>query len=119
VPEVRLQQLTDATRANHGLNPLVRAGRLRELAEHQARVMAEQGFLYHSGEVPSGCVSWGENVGVGPSVRAVQHAFVDSPDHRANVLGDFDLVGYGVAKGDDMTWVAVVLCENALSPVLP
>src|SRR5205814_7191192 len=47
-----------------------------------------------------------ENVGYGPSFDATTSAFYSSPTHRANILGNFTVVGVGVATGSDGTvWV--------------
>ncbi|MGH2703523.1 MAG: CAP domain-containing protein [Actinomycetota bacterium] len=37
----------------------------------------------------------GENVGVGGDVEALHRAFMDSPGHRTNFLGDYERVGIG------------------------
>jgi uncharacterized protein YkwD len=51
----------------------------------------------------------GENVGAGPSIEAIEPAFMASPLHRANILNpDYDHVGTGVAKNATSGYVFVV-----------
>jgi uncharacterized protein YkwD len=46
----------------------------------------------------------GENVGSGPSVEAIQAAFMNSPGHRANILNpEFNWAGAGVAVAGNGT----------------
>jgi len=111
-PEAKLLGFTNAARSDHGLKPLVRAARLRDIAEEQARVMAANGLLEHSGVVPPRCSAWAENVGLGPTLRSVHRAFMASPAHRANVLGPYGSVGLGVVKDGDTVWVAEVFCKT-------
>ncbi len=54
--------------------------------------------------LPCGC-SWGaaENIGWGPghkgTPRRIVKAWMHSPPHRANILGNFDHIGVGVRWG--------------------
>jgi uncharacterized protein YkwD len=48
---------------------------------------------------------WGENVGVGPTPQSTEAAFMASPPHRANILGNFTHVGVGVVVTDGKIWV--------------
>src|SRR5204862_1717148 len=44
----------------------------------------------------------GENVGVGPNVDSLEDAFMNSPEHRANILdSDYTEIGIGTAVGKD------------------
>ena len=46
----------------------------------------------------------GENVGHGPSVAAIEQAFMNSPGHRANILNpEFNWAGTGVSVAADGT----------------
>ena len=58
----------------------------------------------------------GENVGYGPSIRAAQDAFMNSPAHRASILREsFEVVGIGVTHGEcdgkDRTYVVQVFAD--------
>jgi uncharacterized protein YkwD len=47
-----------------------------------------------------------ENVGEGSSTQAIEAAFMASPPHRANILGDYTHVGVGVfVDGAGRIWV--------------
>ena len=49
---------------------------------------------------------YGENVGVGPTAASVEAAFMASPPHRANMLGNYTHMGVGVfVAGNGMVWV--------------
>jgi uncharacterized protein YkwD len=48
-----------------------------------------------------------ENVGVGYSVQQLHDAFMGSSGHRANVLGNYNRVGIGVAMNGTKLWVTV------------
>jgi hypothetical protein len=43
----------------------------------------------------------GENVGYGPSAGSIESAFMASPEHRANILGNYTQIGVGVAVASD------------------
>ena len=49
--------------------------------------------------------AWGENVGVGPTPQSVEAAFMASPPHRANILGNFTHMGVGVVIANGRIWV--------------
>jgi hypothetical protein len=64
--------------------------------------MAAQGRVYHNPYMPGQAGSWrewGENVGGGGSVDDIHNAFMNSSEHRANILGPaYNLIGIGVAS---------------------
>ncbi len=71
-------------------------------AQSWAQRLANDGYLHHS-HLPDGYpTNWchlGENVGMGPSLAAVQNAFMHSAPHRANILNPvYDRIGTGVAR---------------------
>jgi len=49
--------------------------------------------------------AWGENVGVGPTPQSVEAAFMASPPHRANILGDYSHMGVGIVITNGRIWV--------------
>jgi uncharacterized protein YkwD len=57
-----------------------------------------------AGYIGEGCWHAGENLAWGTgeygSVRAIFQAWMNSPTHRKNVLGDYDQVGIGLLAGD-------------------
>jgi hypothetical protein len=75
--------------------------------------------IYHSssGELQSAAGSgWeklGENVGRGGSVSSLHQAFLDSPGHKANILGDYNYVGIGTNTSDNgVLYVTVVFMKK-------
>jgi len=98
----RLNQI----RANHSLHSLEQRGDLQEMAQGWAEHMAATGDLTHSpGTVP-------EVVGYGEDWRAVFAAFMDSPRHRAILLGDWTRVGIGAERAGRRAFVVVVFRDG-------
>ena len=106
-PEQRLAPMINTARYRHDLPRLVERPRLRAAAERQSLRMAKRGRLFHGFLAwTSGRHCWGQNVGTGPTVRAVFRAFMRSADHRANMLDRFyRRAGYGVVKFRGAVWV--------------
>lgn len=73
-------------------------------AQAWAEQLASEGRLRHS-VLTDGMqgVTWcglGENVGYGPSVKAINDAYMNSPGHRANIVNPaFNSMGVGYATG--------------------
>ena len=81
--------------------------------------MAATGVLEHTGGGSkldttgvSGWCGYGENVGVGPTISAVHHSFMNSGTHRANILGSWHRVGTGVHRKGDVVWVTEIFLRN-------
>jgi uncharacterized protein YkwD len=108
-PEQKLATMTNTARYRHDLPRLVERARLRAAAERQSVLMAKRGRLFHGSLAwTSGLHCWGQNVGKGPTVRAVFRAFMRSADHRANMLDrSYRRAGYGVVKVRGAVWVTV------------
>jgi uncharacterized protein YkwD len=108
-PERRLAAMTNIARHRHDLPRLVQRARLSAAAERQSLRMAKRVRLFHGSLAwTSGCRCWGQNVGVGPTVRAVFRAFMRSTDHRANMLDRcYRRAGYGIVKTPGGVWVTV------------
>ena len=87
---------------------------LSAYAREHSQDMEQKDKLFHSDSLttylPRAWSSWGENVGVGVTVRGLHNAFMRSDDHRANVLyRGYDRIGIGFARTpDDILWVTVV-----------
>lgn len=95
----------------------VDAALVASAAAHSAR-MAEGGRVFHSSSLKAnfpqgGWARLGENVGVGTSIEKIHGAFMVSPSHRDNVLGDFDRVGVAIAKNGPAIFVTVVFWKTA------
>lgn len=112
-PEAAAEQqffsLTNSSRGQEGLSPMGPSGGWQEQARNQADEMAASNSIFHNANLGAeagslGC--WtriGENVGRGPSVEAIHNAFMNSPTHRNNLMGDYDALGVGVKISADGT----------------
>lgn len=106
--ERQMHAKVNQARSENGKGRLTLSSSLSRRAHRHSERMADSGSLFHS------CLNCGkrsspssmaENVGVGPSLGAVHNALMDSPGHRANILGAFDRVGIGVVRRGDRVWV--------------
>ena len=106
-----LYALTNASRASAGLAPYAYSSELSAAAQSRAQSMAAHQVLTHAG-LASAVGNWsylGENVGYGPSASALEVAFMNSPEHRSNILDhDFTQVGVGAVTVGATVWVSVI-----------
>jgi hypothetical protein len=107
--EQELVRLINRERAAAGRSTLRVELQMTRIARDWSTTMRGRGALSHRpslGAVVDG--DWrrlGENVGVGQEIARLHRAFMDSPGHRANVLGDFTGVGVGVVQDGSRIWV--------------
>ena len=106
----QLFQAINRERAAYGLPPLKWDEALANAARQHAEVMAAQRSLSHGfpGELslPSRATragarfSWlSKNVAAGPNTENISEQWMESPNHRANLLdADMDTIGAGVAE---------------------
>jgi uncharacterized protein YkwD len=116
-------------RRQAGLAPLAEDPGLREVARAWAGVLAASANLRHNPDlvaqvdrtVTAAWTRLGENVGRGPTAGAIDSAFLNSPGHRANILGDYNRVGIGAVRDNGgQLWVAAVFMKGpALAPAAP
>jgi hypothetical protein len=109
------------SRSAAGLAPLTVHNDLVAGARAHTAEMIATGTIFHStsGELASVTTGWsvlGENVGKGPNVSVLHRAFMESPSHKANILGDFDRVGVGVALDAESKMYVTVLFMKSNSP---
>jgi hypothetical protein len=121
--EAEFLALINASRADAGLGPLsVDGGLVSHAANHTADMMAA-GDIYHSSSAELGAAGgtgWermGENVGKGQSASSLHQAFMNSPGHKANILGDYNYVGIGTGSQDGYLYVTVVFMKKGSTPV--
>ncbi|MDF9717721.1 CAP domain-containing protein [Nocardioides sp. ChNu-153] len=92
---------TNAARAEAGLRPLGQLAGAHDVAQGWAAQMARTGRFEHNPDyarqMPAGWTRVAENIAYGYGVTGVVDAWMDSPGHRANILGDFTHIGVGVA----------------------
>lgn len=103
----------NSSRQAHGLRPLTMRSDLVSVAYSWTKHMADKDSLAHNPNLTSQVKNWkavGENVGVGPDVKSIEDAFMDSAHHRANIL-DHDFTEVGIATVRDsrgQLWVTQV-----------
>jgi uncharacterized protein YkwD len=94
-------------RTDNGLIGLSINNALMSKAQAWSDYLASIGTLHHSNLAESVDAGWwmlGENVGYGPSIEAVEQAFMRSPGHRANILNpEFNWAGTGVSVSSNGT----------------
>jgi uncharacterized protein YkwD len=114
--EQQFMAVTNQARAAAGLPPLQDDQAAANVARSWAQSMASSGVLQHNPNLASQINSqvttqWqriGENIGYGPDVNSIQNAFLNSPPHKANILGDYNRVGIGTARdGSGRLWVTL------------
>ena len=115
--EAEFALLLNQERAAAGLAALEPSPALAAEAAAHSQEMAHQHLLHHSPPTAVDTTRWralGENVGVGGEVGALHRAFLASPAHRANVLGDWTHLGIGVIVDDaGVIWVTVRFASAA------
>ena len=100
----------NAARQAAGLRPYSVSSDLTSIARQHSAQMASKQSLYHNPDLASQVQNWravGENVGEGPTVSDIHNAFMQSPEHKANILDhDFTQVGVGVSVDKNgIIWV--------------
>jgi uncharacterized protein YkwD len=109
----------NAARASAGLSPLTVSEQLTVLAERHSASMGTSGTLSHTadlaGAVGAVYADWtrvGENVGYGSSVQEINAALLASPEHAANIYGDYNLLGIGVyTNPGGQMWVTEIFAK--------
>ena len=122
--EAEFVRLAGRERSAAGLPAYAERADLADVARRWARRMAAEGRLYHNPRLGDEVDNWqavGENVGRGPSVDDIHRAFMDSADHRREILStDFTEVGVGVAiAADGEIWVAEVFRQPMAAAAKP
>lgn len=108
------------SRSAHGLGGLLRVAELDAVARNHSARMAGANGIFHNGnlagEVSGGWAGLAENVGVGPNTDEVHNAFMNSPGHKANILGGYDKVGVGVVESGGLVFITQVFWKSADQP---
>lgn len=111
--EKRMVDLVNQERVKQGLNSLVVDVKLREVARIHSADMFRKGYFAHYD--PKGLnvadraaglnVRFkviGENLAYAPSLQLAHRGLMNSPGHRANILGEeYSKVGIGIADTED------------------
>jgi hypothetical protein len=114
---------TNAERTSRGLRAYTVASDLAAVAKRHSQDMAARQSLYHNKNLGSEVSNWrvvGENVGDGGSVDAIHTAFMNSTEHRDNILArDFTEIGVGtVTDSRGVIWVTEVFRLPASAPAV-
>lgn len=114
--ESSMISLINSERSSRGLGTMCSHGGLTSFTRGHTADMIAEGSIFHSsnlGSAASGWTAMGENVGMGPNVNVLHNAFMNSSGHRANVLGDYNHVGVGIALSDNGTMFVTVVFMKA------
>ncbi len=102
--ESSMVSLINAERTARGMNTLEVYWDLVDDARVWTASMISDGYISHSPNLANVTTGWstlGENVGVGPNVDRLHRAFMDSPGHRDNILGNYNYIGIGADRSPD------------------
>src|SRR5207249_4756050 len=86
----RMLRLINGARRSHGEHALHLNIPVSHLAHHHSRVMAKRGYLFHTPDLERILAGrhWtilGENVAESRTVHSTFRAWMNSPEHRANI----------------------------------
>ncbi|HEU5002911.1 MAG TPA: CAP domain-containing protein, partial [Actinomycetota bacterium] len=98
----------NTARGSAGVASLATNAALALIAQTWSGSMAAVGQISHNLNLPnlapSNWIALGENVGVGPSCDSLAQAFMNSPEHKANIMNPaYSSVGVGVVITADGT----------------
>jgi len=109
----RMLHLVNASRHAHGVAPLQLNLPLSAMAWRHSVRMVRAATLYHTVQMrkevrPFHAHAWGEDIGIAGTLLALEHAFMASPVHRANILATrFHHIGVGVVFARGRYWVTL------------
>jgi len=117
----------NASRAAVGLAPLQVDSGLRAHAREHTEDMIDADAIFHSSSeelIAAAGTGWdmlAENVGRGNTPSTLHDAFMASPGHKKNILGDYNYVGIGTATAasDGRLYVTVVFMKKGASQPAP
>jgi hypothetical protein len=112
-------------RTDRQLRPLIFDMKIRDVSRAWSDQMASSGSFVHnpnySKQIPAGWSSAAENIawgsGSNATVAVLHQALMDSPGHRANILGDFTRIGVGVTIVNGKMYVTENFGKYAGDPV--
>jgi uncharacterized protein YkwD len=85
-------------------------------AQAWAEKLARENTLYHSklsDGIRANWCSLGENVGYGPSIQAIETAYMNSPGHKANIVSTkWNGVGIGHARNGSRVFTVQVFIKT-------
>ena len=122
VAEVRFLDSINTERASRGIHRLRVANDLRDVARRHSIRMADTNTLHHNRNLGGEVQSWlrlRENIGRGPSVGSLHRAFMESAEHRRNLLDeDVTEIGVGVEVRGSTIWVTQIYRKPTTEPTV-
>lgn len=109
--EIKMIELVNKDRAEHGLPPLIRDEQLTKVAREHSQDMFVRGYFSHvtpDGKDPFDrmqandihFLTAGENIALAQTISIAQYGFMHSAGHRANILNPaFSHIGIGILDG--------------------
>lgn len=100
-PASDVLSITNSDRAANGLAPFNTNAAINQVAYNWAVQMAQAQSMVHNpnypSQIPAGWSSAGENIAYGQATAAdVMTAWMNSPHHRENILGNYTTMGVGM-----------------------
>lgn len=99
---------TNAERADLGLKPLILSTSISKISQAWTEKQASENYLHHNPnfryQMPPGAVFQGENCAEGPFGERPQDfvkIWMNSPGHRAAIVGDYTHIGIGFAQAEN------------------
>jgi Cysteine-rich secretory protein family/Domain of unknown function (DUF4214) len=113
-----IYSLVNQARSAVGVQPLLRNAALDQVAVNWANQMAAANSMTHnpymSSQIPAGWSRAGENVARGQADGTAVHvAWMNSPGHKANILGDYTDIGIAFVRAGGTTWSVEVFAKYA------
>jgi uncharacterized protein YkwD len=113
--QTEMFRVVNQTRVAHGLHTLRLNARLSREAWRHSIDMGRRYLLFHTSNVwdlvqPYGARTWGENVAYAQTLRRVEQLWMQSYEHRVNLLNPaFDSAAIGVVRAKGWLWVTLQL----------
>lgn len=118
--DVDMLTLINAERAAAQLPALAPYWDLEDDASRQTNRQMVQGSIFHTVDLRSVTDGWaalGENVGMGPTTNQLHDAFMASPGHRGNILGDWTHAGVSSKRAENGQLFVTVIFMKAATPI--
>jgi hypothetical protein len=117
--ESKFVSLINHERSSRGIGTLSVRSDLVSVARQHSADMAAKGTIWHASGTPnkvSGWTVYGENVGMGGTVSDLHQAFMNSPEHRDNILDrEFNQIGVGEVIKNGTIYVTEIFVRRSSS----
>ena len=116
--EVCFMKRINRTRQRAGLGPLRWDKQMGYVARRHANQMAGSRAVYHDANMGNEITRWrnlAQNTGGGRNCKSLHRSFMQSPSHRANILGQWRFIGVGIEYSGSKIYVQQIF-ENRRDP---